>query len=88
MLHLSENFIVIIKIKYKIIQLNINFENKFKATPKLIFFTPKLILFYPKINSLTPNEKPPQNYFFFPQKYFIFYPKNIFSTPNKMKCKK
>jgi len=44
-------------------------ENKFKATPKLI-------LFYPKINSLTPNEKPTQNYFFLPQKYFIFYPKN------------
>jgi len=52
-------------------------ENKFKATPKLI-------LFYPKINSLTPNEKPPQNYFFLPQKYFIFYPRNIFSTPNKI----
>jgi hypothetical protein len=28
-------------------------ENKFKATPKLIFFTPKLILFYPKIHSCT-----------------------------------
>ncbi len=46
-------------------------ENKFKATPKLI-------LFYPKINSLTPNEKPPQNYFFYPKNILFFTPKIFF----------